>query len=342
MILLQYLTRRFLLAALSLLGIVLVAFLVAHMVPADPLAVVLSDQATKDPSIRAAYVQRWGLDRPLPEQFVRYLLNVLRGDLGESFTSRRPVLHDLAQYLPATIELALAALTFSVALGVPLGIAAAVRHNRAFDHVARILALVGAASPIFWSGLVALYVFYYLLNWFPGPGRLAPYLQLPRPVTGFLLLDSLLIGRPEIFWSALRHLLLPALVLGWFIMGIITRTTRAALLEILAADYVRTARGKGLGELAVIARHALRNALIPVVTVTGLAFASLLSGAVLTETVFAWPGIGRYAVTASANLDYPAILGVTILTAVIYITVNFAVDVLYGLLDPRIRAEGGP
>jgi peptide/nickel transport system permease protein len=339
MTLLRYLGRRIFVAALSILGIVLVAFLVARMVPADPLAVVLSDQATKDPSIRAAYVKRWGLDRTLPEQFGHYLLNVLRGDLGESFSSRRPVLEDLAQYLPATIELATAAVLVSVVAGIPLGVVAAVRRNRATDHLARILALLGTASPIFWTGLVALYVFYYRLNWTPGPGRVEPYLDLPPAVTGFLLIDSLLAGRPEAFWSALWHLVLPAMVLGWFIMGLIARTTRAALLEVLSADYVRTARAKGVGEGTVIGLHALRNALIPVVTVTGLAFASLLSGAVLTETVFSWPGIGRYAVTASTNLDYPAILGVTILTAVVYITVNFVVDVLYGLLDPRVRVE---
>ncbi len=337
--LLQYLARRLALAAVSLVGIVLVAFLVAHMVPADPLAVVLSDQATKDPSIRAAYVKRWGLDRSLPEQFLHYLLNVLRGDLGESFTTRRPVLRDLAQHLPATIELSVVALAFSVLVGLPLGLVAAVRHNRVPDHVARVLSLVGAASPIFWTGLIALYLFYYRLDWFPGPGRLDPYLQLPPPVTGFILLDSLLAGQGDTFRSALRHILLPAMVLGWFVMGIISRTTRAALLEVLSADYVRTARSKGLAEPSVIGLHALRNALIPVVTVTGLAFASVLSGAVLTETVFAWPGIGRYAVTASTNLDYPAILGVTILTAVIYLTVNLVVDVLYGVLDPRIRVQ---
>jgi peptide/nickel transport system permease protein len=338
-ILLRYLGRRSLLAAASLVGIVLVAFLVAHMVPADPLAVVLSDQATKDPSIRAAYVKRWGLDRPLPEQFARYLLNVLQGDLGESFTTRRPVWTDLAQHLPATIELGVAALGFSVAVGVPLGVAAALRHNRATDHAARIVSLVGSASPIFWTGLVALYVFYYRLNWFPGPGRLDAHLKLPPVVSGFLMIDSLLTGAHEVFWSALRHLLLPAMVLGWFVMGLIARTTRAALLETLSADYVRTARAKGVHETTVIGLHALRNALIPVVTVTGLAFASLLSGAVLTETVFSWPGIGRYAVTASTNLDYPAILGVTILTAVVYIAVNLVVDVLYSVLDPRIRVE---
>jgi peptide/nickel transport system permease protein len=337
--LLPYLGRRLALAVVALFGVVLVAFLVAHMVPADPLAMVLSDVATKDPSIRAAYVKRWGLDRSLPEQFFAYLGNVARGDLGESFTTRRPVLSDLAQFLPATIELSLAALALSVVFGVPLGVWAALRHNRVPDHATRVVALAGAASPIFWTGLIALYVFYYVLEWAPGPGRLDTHLSYPPVRTGFLLIDSLLAGQGEVFVSALRHIVLPSLVLGWFIMGIVSRTTRSALLEVLSADYVRTARAKGLGEGVVVGFHALRNAMIPLLTVTGLSFASLLSGAVLTETVFAWPGIGRYAVTASTRLDYPAILGVTMLTAVIYIAVNLAVDVLYGVLDPRIRVS---
>ena len=335
--LLSYLGRRLALAAVALFGVVLVAFLIAHMVPADPLATVLSDQATKDPSVRAAYMKRWGLDRPLPDQFLAYLENVLKGDLGESFTTRRPVLQDLRHFLPGTLELSIAALLVAVGGGVPLGIWAAVRHNLAADHAARAVSLLGAASPIFWTGLVALYVFYYTLEWTPGPGQIDSYLSLPPRVTGFVMVDGLIAGRRDVALSALRHLLLPALVLGWFVMGLVARTTRAALLEVLAADYVRTARAKGVEERRVVGAHALRNALIPVVTVIGLTFASLLSGAVLTETVFAWPGIGRYAVTASTRLDYPAILGVTMVTAVIYIVVNLVVDVLYGLLDPRIR-----
>jgi peptide/nickel transport system permease protein len=335
--LLSYLTRRLGLAIVALFGVVIVAFLVAHMVPADPLATVLSEQATKDPAVREAYMKRWGLDRSVPEQFFRYLTNVLRGDLGESFTTRRPVVQDLQQFLPGTVELAMAALAVSVVFGVPLGIWSALRHNSWVDHLARVLSLVGAASPIFWTGLIALHVFYYRLEWAPGPGRLDTHLQMPVAVTGFTLVDTLLAGNYELFASALRHIVLPALVLGWFIMGIVSRTTRAALLEVLAADYVRTARAKGLAERLVVGVHALRNALIPVVTVIGLNFASLLSGAVLTETVFAWPGIGRYAVTAAVRLDYPAILGVTMITAVVYLAVNFAVDVVYGVLDPRIR-----
>jgi peptide/nickel transport system permease protein len=324
---------------IALFGVVLVAFLIAHMVPADPLAMVLSETATKDPTIRAMYMKRWGLDRPLPEQFVIYLTNVLRGDLGESFTTRRPVLRDLRQFLPATIELSLAAILVSVVFGVPLGVGAAVHRNRSVDHVARVVSLVGSASPIFWTGLIALYFFYYLLEWAPGPGRLDTHLISPPGVTGFLLVDSLAAGEWDLFTSGLRHLVLPALVLGWFVMGIVARITRSALLEVLDTDYVRTARAKGLSESFVVGSHALRNALIPVVTITGLNFAGVLSGAVLTETVFAWPGIGRYAVTASTRLDYPAILGVTMLTAVIYIAVNLVVDVLYGVLDPRIRVQ---
>jgi peptide/nickel transport system permease protein len=335
--LLRYLGRRLVFAGIALFGAILVAFGVAHLVPADPLAVVLSDTATKDPRIRAAYMRRWGLDRPLPEQFAVYLANVAHGDLGESFTSRRPVIQDLGQFLPGTIELSFAAFFVSVAAGVPLGVWAALRHNRSADHGARLVSLVGAASPIFWTGLVALYVFYYVLRWAPGPGQLDPRLTRPPVVTGFLLVDSLLAGRPDAFLSALGHLVLPACVLGWFIMGLTARTTRASLLEVLGADYLRTARAKGLGERRVVGLHALRNAFIPILTVNGLAFASLLSGAVLTETVFAWPGIGRYAVTAATRLDYPAILGVTLLTAAIYLAVNLAVDVLYAVLDPRIR-----
>ncbi len=337
--LLTYLARRLALAVVALFGVILVAFLVAHMVPADPLAMVLSETATKDPSIRAMYMKRWGLDRPLPEQFLVYLTNVLQGDLGESFTTRRAVLRDLGQFLPATIELSLAAILVSVVFGLPLGVWAAIRRNRAADHVTRVVSLVGSASPIFWTGLVALYFFYYLLAWAPGPGRLDTHLTSPPRVTGFLLVDSLVAGQTEVFASAVRHLILPAFVLGWFIMGIVARITRSALLEVLDTDYVRTARAKGLSEGLVVGLHALRNALIPVVTVTGLNFASVLSGAVLTETVFAWPGIGRYAVTASTRLDYPAILGVTMLAAVIYITVNLVVDILYGVLDPRIRVQ---
>jgi peptide/nickel transport system permease protein len=337
--LLTYLGRRLFLAVIALFGVILTAFLVAHSVPADPLAMVLSEQATKDPSIRAAFVKRWGLDKSLPEQFIAYLDNVLHGDLGESFTTRRPVLQDLRQFLPATVELSLAALAVAIGFGIPLGVWAALRHNRVVDHAARAVSLVGSASPIFWTGLIALYVFYYLLEWAPGPGRLDGYQTLPPRITGFLLIDTLAAGNLELFGSALRHLVLPALVLGWFIMGLIARTTRSSLLEVLDADYVRTARSKGLTESFVVGFHALRNALIPVVTVIGLTFASLLSGAVLTETVFAWPGIGRYAVTASTRLDYPAILGVTMLTAVIYIVVNLIVDLLYGILDPRIRVR---
>jgi peptide/nickel transport system permease protein len=338
-LLLRYVARRLSLAVIALFGVILVAFLVAHMVPADPLAMVLSETATKDPTIRAMYMKRWGLDRPLPDQFVVYLTNVMQGDLGESFTTRRPVLRDLRQFLPATIELSLAAILVSVVFGVPLGVAAAVYRNRAIDHVTRVVSLIGSASPIFWTGLVALYVFYYLLELTPGPGRLDSHLTSPAGGTGFLLLDSLLAGQWELLESGLRHLVLPALVLGGFVMGIVARITRSALLEVLDTDYVRTARAKGLSEGLVVGYHALRNALIPVVTITGLNFAGVLSGAVLTETVFAWPGIGRYAVTASTRLDYPAILGVTMLTAVIYIAVNLVVDVLYGVLDPRIRVQ---
>jgi peptide/nickel transport system permease protein len=220
---------------------------------------------------------------------------------------------------------------------VPLGVLAAVRRDRWADHLARTGSIVGVSMPVFWLGLLALALFYYRLRVAPGPGRIDPALDPPEVVTGLLLLDSVLGGRWDAFASALHHLALPALVLGAYVMGMITRVTRSSVLEVLAADYVRTARAKGVAERVVIRRHALRNALIPTVTVIGLAFGNLMAGAVMTETIFAWPGIGRYAVDAASKLDFPAIMGVTLFVAVVYVAVNFLVDLAYAWLDPRIR-----
>lgn len=335
-----YILRRLFLAIPMLFGITLVTFLVSHVVPANPLNVVISDQAMENPEIVRAFTKKWGLDKPLPEQYVIYLWRLLQGDMGVSFTSRRPVSQDLAQYLPATIELTIGSMIFAVLLGVPLGVLAALRSNTMIDHIARLISLLGASMPPFWSGLVALYFLYFRVPLFPGPGRLSTEISPPPTFTGLYTADMLLIGNLPGFLDALRHLLLPSIILGGYTLGIIARMTRSSLLEVLRMDYVRTARAKGLRERRVIFIHALRNALIPTVTVIGLAFASLLAGAIMTETVFSWPGVGRYVVHASATLDYPAILGVTLMIAVVYILANLAVDVLYGVLDPRIR-EGG-
>jgi peptide/nickel transport system permease protein len=220
---------------------------------------------------------------------------------------------------------------------LPLGIIAAYKSGSFVDQFTRIISLLGASMPPFWSGLLVLFVFYYKFGWAPGPGRISSRIGSPEPVTGLFVLDSLLTGNMTALWSSLSHLILPSIILGWFTLALIARITRSSMLEVLSQDYIRTARAKGQAEKWVILHHALRNALIPLVTLMGLAFAGLMSGAIMTETIFAWPGIGRYAVESAANLDYPAITGTTLLIAVIYMLVNIFVDMLYTIIDPRIR-----
>src|SRR5579883_1361905 len=310
---LSYLIRRLLLLIPMLFGVTVVAFVVSHVVPGDPAAVNLGQYAMSDPTIVAAFRRQWGLDKPAPVQFLVYLGNLLHGNMGISQQTHRPVAVDLAQYLPATAELALAAILISILVGIPLGIVSAVYHNRIIDHISRLLALMGVSVPVFWLGLVGLDIFYVHFSLLPGPGRLDESLTAPRTITGLYTLDSLLTGN----WTDLR----------------------SALVEVLGLHYTRTARAKGLAGWRVILRHAFPNALVPTLTSIGLAFANLLTGAVLAETIFSWPGIGRYAYQAAVNLDFPAIMGVTILVAFIYIMVNLCVDVLYALVDPRIRAR---
>lgn len=333
----QYIARRIVLTVPLIIGITLMAFVVSHLVPADPLGMVLSERAMANPEIVQAYRARWGLDRPLYEQYLVYLSRLLQGDLGDSIATQRPVREDLAQFLPATLELTLVAMVFTVLMGIPLGVLAAVYRDEWMDHLARVLSLIGVSVPVFWLGLLLLNAFYFHLNWLPGPGRLDPHMTPPPTVTGLITVDSVLAGNWAALVSGLRHLFLPALVLGSYTMGAISRMTRSSLLEVLAQDYMRTARAKGLREWVVIVHHGLRNALIPTVTIIGLAFGDLMSGAVLTETIFSWPGLGRYAVLAASYLDLQAIMGVTIAIATTYVLVNLAVDITYALLDPRIR-----
>jgi peptide/nickel transport system permease protein len=307
------------------------------MVPSDPLVLLISEKAMSNPEIVNATVEKWGLDRSLPEQYFYYINNMLHGDLGVSFKTRRPVADDLKDYFPATVELGFSALLFAVVFGLPLGIAAAINSGKWIDHLARFISLFGASMPPFWSGLMALFIFWYRIPIMASPGRLDAHMQMPPRVTGLILVDSLLSHNLTAFINGLHHLVLPSIILGWFTLAIICRVTRASLLEVLQMDYIRTARAKGLGERSMILVHALRNAFIPTLTVLGLAFAWLMAGAIMTETIFSWPGIGRYAVEAASNLDYPAVLGTTILFAVIFMFTNLLVDILYCVLDPRIR-----
>jgi peptide/nickel transport system permease protein len=323
-----------------LLGITFLSFVLSHAVPADPVTANLGEQAAADPAVVAAFRQQWGLDRPLPEQYAIYVWNLLHGNLGRSISTRQPVVLDLQQHFPATVELSLVAMALSILLGVPLGLLSAARRDSMLDQLMRVASLVGVSMPIFWLGLVALLVFYAHLGWAPGPGRVSATLAAPPLVTGFLLIDSLLAGRYEVAADTLRHLVLPALVLSTYNLGVLARLTRGSTLEVLGEDYVRTARAKGLDEAAVLLRHAARNALIPVVTVIGLSFGRLLSGAVIIESVFAWPGLGLYAFRSATALDFPAIMGVGMVVAAIYVCVNLLVDVAYAFIDPRIQVAG--
>lgn len=332
-----YLLRRLLFIIPTVLGITLVAFIIANAVPADPVTANLPQSALNNQELVQAFRERWGLDRPLPEQYLSYLGNLLRGDMGVSIRTRRPVIEDLRELLPATTELATFGIVFGISIGLTVGIVSAVRPNTSFDYIGRVFALVGVSFPVFVLALVFLRIFYVELRLTAGPGRLSVVLRPPPTVTGWYTIDSLLAGDWALFTNAVSHLILPGLVLGIYVSGIIARITRSSLLEVLGMDYIRTARGKGLREQVIIRRHALTNALIPVVTVIGLSYSSLLSGAVLTESIFAWRGFGRYMFQASVSQDLPAIMGGSIVIALTYVGVNLIVDILYYILDPRIR-----
>jgi len=333
----HYIIRRLLLMIPLLLGITLIAFTISHAVPGNPIAANLGQKAMSDPKIVAAFEKEWGLDKPVAQQYLIYLGKLVQGDMGRSIKSRRAVIEDLRAFLPATIELATAAVLFGLLTGMALGILSALWRNSWVDHVARLISLLGVSIPVFWLALLALFVLYSRLGWFPGPGRIDVGMQVPDRITGLLTVDSLIAGNWPVFRNVLSHLMLPALVLGSYTTGLITRVTRSAMLEVLGADYIRTARAKGLSERITLIRHALRNALIPVITVIGFSYGNLLAGTVLTESIFAWPGIGQYAYRASTSLDFPAIMGVSLVIALIFILVNLVVDVLYFLIDPRLR-----
>jgi peptide/nickel transport system permease protein len=338
----QYILRRLFLMIPLLIGISLIAFLISHSVPGDPVAAHLSQKAMEDPVIVATFRAQWGLDKPLWQQYVIYIGNLVRGDMGTSIRTHRAVVDDLGQFLPASAELALGATLYGIIVGIPFGVISAIKQDKLIDHVVRVISLIGVSAPVFWLALMGLYVFYFRLGVLPGPGRLPAgmVLDISESITGFYTIDSLLRGDLETFWLALRHLFLPTLVLGSATLGIVTRMTRSSMLEVLTQDYVRTARSKGLAERMIISRHVLKNGLIPTVTVIGLSFGGILAGTVLIETIFTWPGIGRYAYQSCITLDFPAIMGVTILIAVMFSVINLLVDVSYAFLDPRLRVGG--
>jgi peptide/nickel transport system permease protein len=333
---LRYLGSRLAISCVMALLSTLVIFLLANTVPGDPVLAQLGDVAASNKEFVAEWRQKWGLDLPLSERYLIFLKQLAHGDLGLSIASQRPVLDDIASYAPATIELASIAFVLSLIVGVPLGILAAVRRDTWIDHAARLISLVGVSSPTFWLAFIVLALFYGGLQIAPGPGRIDAIAIPPPSVTGLYLVDSAIAGDWDTFKDALAHLVLPSIVLAAATLGLITRTMRASMLESMQQDYVRVARAKGLRERRIIAGHVLPNALIPLVTLGGLAYANLLTGAVMTETIFSWPGLGRYTFRSAVALDFPAIMGITLVVAVTYLVINFLVDISYALLDPRV------
>jgi peptide/nickel transport system permease protein len=322
--------------ALTFLGLLAVTFVIGRVVPIDPVLAVVGDRAP--PDVYAAARAAMGLDEPLWRQFVIYVSDVFHADLGTSTLTSRPVAEDIAAFFPATLELATLAIAIGIGLGLPAGIVSAVWAHRWPDHFVRLLGLVGYSAPVFWLGLMGLLLFYAELGWVAGPGRLDIYYEgLVPTVTGLILIDAALAGEWEVFRNAFQHVILPAAILGWYSMAYLSRMTRSFVMAELKQEYVTTARVKGVPERRIILRHVLGNAAIPLVTVIALSYGSLLEGAVLTETVFAWPGLGRYITDSLFNADMDAVLGGTIVVGTVFIALNLLSDLLYRVLDPRVR-----
>jgi peptide/nickel transport system permease protein len=326
--------RRLLETVPVLIGVSVVVFLVLRFIPGDPAIVLLGERAT--PQNVARLREQLGLNEPWSVQYWRFVQGLGRGDIGRSARSNRPVLEEARSRLPASIELTVAALLVACVAGIGAGIVSATLRGSAADHTSRILSLAGISIPIFWLGLVLIWIFAVQLRWLPPDGRLDADTRY-TPITGFVFVDALLLRRPDLALNALRHLILPAIALSTVPMAIIARMTRSSMLEVMRADHIRTARAKGLPERTVTWRHGFKNASLPIITVVGLQVGFLLSGAILTETIFAWPGIGRWIYESILNRDYPVVQGMTLLVAVIFVLVNLVVDVLYATLDPRIR-----
>jgi peptide/nickel transport system permease protein len=332
-------TGRFVLVlALTYLGLLAVTFFIGRVIPVDPVLAIVGDRAPEHVVERVR--EELGLNKPLYVQFGIYIQKVAHGDFGTSVLTANPVLQDIARTFPATLELATLGILIGVSVGVPLGVWAAVRRGGLVDQVVRVMGLIGYSVPIFWLGLMALVLFYARLGWVGGPGRIdVVYQYTLQPVTGLLLVDAALGGEWEAFRNALSHLILPASLLGYFSLAYISRMTRSFMLNELSQEYVVAARAKGLSETRIIWRHALRNAMVPLVTVIALSYAGLLEGSVLTETVFAWPGLGLYLTNSLQNADMNAVLGATIVVGSVFIGLNLLSDLLYQLLDPRTRAR---
>jgi dipeptide transport system permease protein len=319
----------------TLLGVTVVAFALIRLIPGDPIEIMVGERRL-DPAAHAALMAQLGLDQPLLVQYGRYVMQLLHGDLGKSLVTREAVSAEFAVLFPATVELAASALLLALCIGLPLGLVAALKRGSWFDQAVMALATAGHSMPVFWWGLILIMFFSVGLEWTPVSGRVGIEFDIAT-ISGFMLIDSALSDEAGAFISACLHLVLPALVLGTIPMAVIARMTRSAMLDVLREDYMRTARAKGLSPARVIVNHGLRNALIPIITVLGLQVGSLLGGAVLTETIFSWPGIGKWLIDAIARRDYPVVQAAILVSALVFIGVNLMVDVLYGVVNPRLR-----
>jgi len=335
---LQFILRRLGLVIPTFIGITLLTFAFVHMIPGDPVLIMAGERGIS-PERHAQLMALLGLDQPLWKQYLNYINGVLHGDLGISLKSRIPVWDEFVPRFKATLELGICAMIFAVAIGIPVGVMAAVKRGSIFEHTAVGISLTGYSMPIFWWGIMLIMLVSVQLNLTPVSGRVGDtvFLDDTMPLTGFMLIDTFFWGEPGDFHDAVMHMILPAIVLGTIPLAVIVRMTRSAMLEVLGEDYIRTARAKGLTRMRVIVVHALRNAMLPVVTVIGLQVGTLLAGAILTETIFSWPGLGRWLIEALQRRDYPVVQGGVLLTAVLIIVVNLLVDLLYGVVNPRIR-----
>lgn len=336
---LKFIAKRLLYMLIMLLGVATLVFFLTKALPGDGTTANLSQRALSDPEIVAAYRAKHGLDKPVIVQYFMYMSNLLHLDLGTSIRTNKDVLGELMRCFPATIELALFAIVLASVFGILFGVISAIKRNSIIDQIVRAISITGVSIPSFWFALLVLFLLYYKLQLFPGPGRLSTGFSAPPTVTGMYVIDSLLQGDPAKAWNAFTHLLLPGMVLASFTMGLITRTTRSNLLDVMSTDYIRTARAKGLSQTKLILKHALGNALIPVLTVIGLGLGNLLGGMVLVETIFNWPGVGQFAYESVLAADFPSIIGVSLLVALNYMVINTIIDILYGIIDPRVRCD---
>jgi len=332
---LRFALRRISLVIPTFVGVTFLSFMLIHLVPGDPIEVMAGEHGIS-PAAHAQLMHQYGFDQPLWKQYIRYDERVLEGRLGNSLVTHDPVWNEFISLFPATIELSVCAMIFAVVVGMPLGVLAAVWRGSFLDYGLISISVLGASMPIFWFGLMVILIFSVALGWTPVSGQVGDQFYVPQ-VTGFMLIDSILYGDPGSFGSAVTHLILPTIVLGTIPLAIIARMTRSSMLEVMGEDYMRTARAKGLSTTRVVIVHGLRNALIPVITVIGLQVGALLSGAILTETIFSWPGVGHWLVNSVYQRDYPTLQGGVLLVAVVVMAVNLAVDLTYGLINPRIR-----